>query len=452
MNSKTISRFMIAGTYSGCGKTTVTCSILKALKNRGLDIASFKCGPDYIDPMFHSEIIGTASRNIDFFLCGNQAVRYLFAKNSAGTEVSVVEGVMGFYDGMGGSSSENSSWDVSNKLGIPAVLVVNCKGASASIAAMVKGYLDFYENRIRAVILNHVSKPMYPAYKEMLEKRLGIRVAGYMPYEPAATLESRHLGLVTAQEIDALKHKIDRLAEIAEETIDIDCLLEIARDAESFPYEEIEIPKAADVKIAVARDKAFCFYYQDSLDLLEAMGAKLIYFSPLEDPLLPVEADGLIVGGGYPELYLDALGQNLEMIQSIRDGERSGMPIFAECGGFMYLGKSICSHPMTGIADLDFEMTGKLQNFGYIELTAKEKTALLGCGETAYAHEFHYSRNDSASGCLTAKKFSGKTWEAGYCRDQVFALYPHIHFWGNREMAGRFIKQCKAYQTGKEKA
>lgn len=442
---------MIAGTHSGCGKTTVTCGILKALKNRGMDIASFKCGPDYIDPMFHSEIIGTASRNIDFFLCGNQAARYLFAKNSAGTEVSVVEGVMGFYDGMGGSSSENSSWDVSNKLGIPAVLVVNCKGASASVAAMVKGYLDFKESRIRAVILNHVSTPMYPIYKEMLERQLGICVAGYMPYEPAATIEDRHLGLVTAKEIDSLKHKIDRLAEIAEATIDLDRLLEIAQDAEPLDYEEIETPRVAAVNIAVARDKAFCFYYQDSLELLETMGAELTYFSPLEDRALPGAIDGLILGGGYPELYLDALSQNLGMIQSIRDAENAGMPIFAECGGFMYLGKSIGGHPMTGIVDLCFEMTSKLQNFGYVELTAKGHTGLLARGETALAHEFHYSRNDAASGCLMAKKTSGKTWEAGHCSAPVFALYPHIHFWGNRIMACRFIEQCKEYQMGKRR-
>jgi cobyrinic acid a,c-diamide synthase len=452
MKCKTINRFMIAGTHSGCGKTTVTCAILKALKNRGLDVASYKCGPDYIDPMFHSEIIGTASRNIDFFLCGETAARSLFAKNSCRANVSIAEGVMGFYDGLGGNSSENSSWDISNRFGIPVVLVVHCKGASASVAAMVKGYLELYENRIRAVILNHVSKPMYPIYKDMLEKQLGICVAGYMPHEPAVSIEDRHLGLVTAKEIESLKHKIDMLAETAEETIDLDCLLEIAQSAEPFDYEEIEIPKAADVKIAVARDKAFCFYYQDSLDLLESMGAKLLYFSPAEDQTLPGETDGLILGGGYPELYLDALSQNLGMIRSIRDAERNGMPIFAECGGFMYLGKSIGGHPMTGIADLSFEMTGKLQNFGYVELTARENTGLLGCGETAYAHEFHYSKNDAASGCLTAMKSSGKTWEAGYCKDNVFALYPHIHFWGNREMASRFIEQCKQYQTGKVKA
>ncbi|KAE9628076.1 cobyrinate a,c-diamide synthase [Defluviitalea raffinosedens] len=446
MINKKINRIMIAGTNSGCGKTTVTCAILKALKNRGLKVAAFKCGPDYIDPMFHSEIIETNSRNIDLFLCGERQARYLFAKNSENTDVSVVEGVMGFYDGVGGNTGENSSWDISNKLGIPAVLVVNCKGASVSVAAMIKGYLDFDKNRIEAVVLNNVSKHMYKMYKETIENRLGIRVAGYMPFEPEAVIGSRHLGLVTAKEIGSLKQKTELLAAIAEETIDLDLLLDIANNAEHFDYEKIEVEQISDVRIAVAKDRAFCFYYQDSLELLEKMGAKLIYFSPTEDIRLTEDVDGLILGGGYPELYLEKLSKNAGMINSIRAAWREGMPIYAECGGFMYLGKSINSYAMTHIIEPGFEMTEKLQNFGYVTLTAKDNTMLLEHGESATAHEFHYSKNDSDSGSLTARKASGKTWETGYCKENVFALYPHIHFWGNIQMAARFIKKCEEYK------
>jgi len=446
MLSKKINRIMIAGTNSGCGKTTVTCAILKALKNRGLEVAAFKCGPDYIDPMFHSEIIETKSRNIDLFLCGERQARYLFAKNSKNSYVSVVEGVMGFYDGMGGNTSENSSWDISNKLGIPTILVVNCKGASVSVAAMIKGFLDFDKNRIKAVVLNNVSKHMYKMYKEIIENRLEIKVAGYMPFEPKAAIESRHLGLVTANEIDSLKQKTELLAGIAEETIDLDLLLDIADNSEPFDYEKIEVEQISDVRIAVAKDRAFCFYYQDSLELFEIMGAKLVYFSPAEDIKLIEDVDGLIIGGGYPELYLEKLSNNIGMINSIKAVWRDGMPIYAECGGFMYLGKNINTYPMSHIMEMSFEMTGKLQNFGYITLNAKESTMLLEYGECVTAHEFHYSKNDYGSGSLTARKATGKTWEAGYCKDNVFALYPHIHFWGNIQIAARFIKKCEEYK------
>jgi cobyrinic acid a,c-diamide synthase len=314
---------------------------------------------------------------------------------------------------------------------------------------MIKGYLDFYKNKIKAVILNNVSKHLYKTYKEMIEDQLGIFVAGYMPYEPDVTLGSRHLGLITAKEIDSLKQKLDLLSSIAEETIDIDLLIDIAKNSEPFDYEDIEIKKICDVKIAVAKDRAFCFYYQDSLDLLEKMGAKLEPFSPSEDHKLS-EVDGLIIGGGYPELYLEKLSNNKEMLNSMKDAAITGMPIFAECGGFMYLGKSIGTCSMAGILDLSFEMTDRLQNFGYVTLTAKENTELLECGESAYAHEYHYSKDNSKSGCLTAKMQSGKTWEAGCCKDNVFALYPHIHFWGNIGMAERFVLKCEEYRKNKE--
>lgn len=450
MKNKNINRIMIAGTNSGCGKTTITCAVLKALIKRGLKVASFKCGPDYIDPMFHSEIIGAKSRNIDMFLCGEKPSRYLFAQNSEWADISIIEGVMGFYDGLGADTCENSSWDISNKFIIPVVLTVNCKGAAISVVAMINGYLDFYKNNIKAVILNNVSKHMFNIYKDMIESRVDIKVIGYMPYEPEAVIESRHLGLVTAKEIDSLQEKIELLAQIVEETINIDLLVDIANNAASFDYEEIEIKKTTGVNIAVARDKAFCFYYEDSMELLIKMGAKLIDFSPIEDPCLPETVDGLILGGGYPELYLEKLSVNKEMKNSIKAAWHNNIPIYAECGGFMYLGREINTYPMIGIIDMNFEMTKKLQNFGCITLTAKEDTMLMNYQERVCAHEFHYSKSDVESGCLTAEKASGKMWEAGYCKDNVFALYPHIHFWGNINIAKQFIEKCEEYRKNKE--
>ncbi len=447
--SKKINRIMIAGTNSGCGKTTITCAILKALVNKGIKVASYKCGPDYIDPMFHSEILGTNSSNIDFFLTGEREAAYLFAKNSQGAELSLVEGVMGFYDGMGGNTLTGSSYEISEKLAVPVVLIVDCKGASYSVAAMIKGYLDFYPNNIKAVILNQVSKTMFPIYKEFLENKLPVKVLGCMPKEPKAVLESRHLGLVTAKELESLEEKMELLAQRAEEHIDLETLLALAESAEPLCYEEIKISKLSEVKIAVAKDKAFCFYYEDSLKLLALLGAELINFSPLSDKSLPPDIDGLILGGGYPELYTEQLSNNTLMLNSIRKASKMGLPIYAECGGYMYLGREISGCPMAGVIDMSCEMTEKLQNFGYITLTAKQDTLLLKNKEQVKAHEFHYSVSDNKEHALTALKASGKSWEAGYSSASVFALYPHIHFWGNRDMAECFIKKCENFRNNK---
>lgn len=451
MPSKNINRIMLVGTNSGCGKTTVTCAILKALINKNLKVASFKCGPDYIDPMFHSEIIGAKSRNIDLFLCEEAISKFLFAQNSEDADISVVEGVMGFYDGLSGKSTLNSSCDISNKLGIPAVLVVNCRGMALSVVAMIKGYLDLYPNNIKAVILNNVSKMMYSFYKEIIEENLEIKVLGFMPNEPRASFESRHLGLITAQEINLLQEKIHLLSEIAEESIDLEAFLKIAKEALPLEYLDFKVEKQAEIKIGIAKDKAFCFYYEDSLSLLEKMGAKLISFSPLYDEELPKEIDGLILGGGYPELYLEKLSQNKTMLKSIREKVEKGLPTYAECGGFMYLGKSISfndkTYPMVGVIDINSQMTNKLQNFGYVTLTSTKNNLWLKKGNTVPAHEFHYSKTDKSGNDLLAKKLSGKAWSGGFVEDSLWAGYPHIHFWGNVDMAKNFINKCKKYSS-----
>lgn len=446
MPTQNINRIMIAGTNSGCGKTTITCAILKAMLNQGRKVASFKCGPDYIDPMFHSEIIGAKSSNIDMFLCGEQSTRYLFASNSIESDLSIVEGVMGFYDGMGGNTCENSSFEVSNQLDIPVVLVVGCKGASLSVVAMIKGYLDFYPNKIKAVILNQVSKAMYPTYKEMIEDHLKIKVLGFMPQEPKAALESRHLGLVTAGELNSLQEKLELLAQHASESIDLQGFLDLATEAEPFEYEEIPIKPLSEVMIAIAKDKAFCFYYEDSLRLLEGLGARFIPFSPLTDKALPPDIHGLILGGGYPELYLEQLSDNVTMRDSIKRACKNGLPVFAECGGYMYLGNKIMDFPMVGLIDMCCEMTKRLQNFGYVTLTARQNTLLMNQSEEIHAHEFHYSISNQKKHVLNVRKKSGKTWEGGYSSDHIFALYPHIHFWGNVDLAKRLIRKCEDYR------
>lgn len=443
-----INRIMFAGTNSGCGKTTITCAILKALINKNLKVSSFKCGPDYIDPMFHSKILKAKSRNIDLFLLDEAVSKYLFAKNSVGSDISIVEGVMGFYDGLCGNTTTNSSCDISNKLNIPVVLIVDCRGAALSVVATIKGFLEFHKNNIKAVILNNASEMMYPIYKQAIESHTNISVIGYFPKQQNIILESRHLGLVTADEVQNLNEKMDELAIVAQKTIDLNAILKIAEQADVFDYQEISHSKIADVKIAVAKDEAFCFYYEDSLNLLCELGANLITFSPLNDSCLPENIDGIILGGGYPELHLQKLSNNKKMLKSINEACKNGVPVFAECGGFMYLGKQINGYSAVGAINMSCEMTNKLQNFGYITLSPKYNTDFFPQTENINAHEFHYSKSNLDKFSLTATKPNGKMWEAGFIENNIFALYPHIHFYGNIELAKRFIKKCEEYKNG----
>ena len=451
MKESNFSRIMIAGTGSGCGKTTVTCGILKALVNRRIKAAAFKCGPDYIDPMFHTEVIGIKSRNLDTFLCGENAVKYLFASNSEKAEISVIEGAMGFYDGLGNDGS-HSSYAISQLTGTPVILVVNCKGMSLSIAAMIKGYSDFMPNNIKGVIINSVSPAIYPMYKQIIEEHTHLKVLGFLPKLPEASVESRHLGLVTASEIEGLQQKLNLLADNVEKYIDIEGILKLAETVTPFEYEPIAINEKYRCKIAVAKDSAFCFYYQDSLELLEQLGAELVYFSPLHDKGLPENISGLILGGGYPELYARDLSQNKSMLIDIKKAIYEGMPTFAECGGFMYLQQSIIdengnSNSMVGAIDGNSTMQNKLSRFGYTTLTAKRDNLLCLEGESINAHEFHYCDSDNNGSDFEAiKPNSGKKWDCIFALDTLVAGYPHMHFYGNLEFAKKFVHKCNKFK------
>ena len=330
-------RFMIAAPASGSGKTLVTCGILQALVNRGMKVASFKCGPDYIDPMFHSRVIGARSKNLDAFFCDDPTLRYLFGRTAETCDISVVEGVMGFYDGISILSSEASSYDVSQRLDIPVVLLLNCRGASMSVLPMLKGFLEFRPNNIRGVIFNNMSQRVYetiaPAAREM-----GVEPIGYVPKVTDLVLESRHLGLVLPSEIEELKDKLNRLADVLEGTLDIDLLVRIASQAPDLRYEAPAVRRInGDVRIGLADDDTFCFTYEDNVELLERCGAEIVRFSPMRDPVLP-DVDGIVLSGGYPELHCEELESNRTMMEDIRSKVLGGMPCIAECGGFMYLG------------------------------------------------------------------------------------------------------------------
>jgi len=448
---KKMARLVLGGTGSGCGKTSVACAVLQALVNRGLKVGAFKCGPDYIDPMFHSRIIGAKSANLDLFFFSEPTLRFLLAKNGADRDVCVIEGVMGYYDGMGLTSTRASTWETARAAASPSVLVVDAKGASLSVLAVIEGFLNFApDSRIQGVILNRCTASTYKALADAVRERFGgrVRPLGYLPNLPECALEGRHLGLVTAAEVADLKEKLAALARQAEETIDLDSLLTLAESAPDLDYEPVVLPRYEEpVRIAVARDKAFCFYYEDSLEALEEMGAVLVPFRPLEDAALPGDIHGLYLGGGYPELYGEQLSQNKGMLASVRAALERGVPCIAECGGFMYLTEAVGDFPMVGFLPGRCFDNHRLTRFGYVTLRAKKDNLLCKAGEAIRGHEFHHWDAERPGGDFTAEKSTGRTWDCAVATDRLYAGYPHFHFYANPAFAKNFYEACIKEKT-----
>jgi cobyrinic acid a,c-diamide synthase len=364
--------------------------------------------------------------------------------------MTVIEGVMGYYDGTGESGTDNSTYTVAAKTDTPVILVVNAKGASTSLLAVIEGFLRFVpDSRICGVIFNNITAMTYAMMKKQLDKRFAgkIRAVGYIPKLPEnCILGSRHLGLVTATEIGDLREKLDKIADLCAETLDIDVLSEIAHTAEPLEYTLPIIPELPAVKIAVARDAAFCFYYKDTLKLFEKMGTELVSFSPLADEPLPADADGLLLGGGYPELYADALEKNENSRESIRSAIESGMPTIAECGGFQYLGQKLDGRKMCGVLPHDSTNTGKLVRFGYVTLTSKN-VGLFGKSDVTFrGHEFHYYDSTDNGNGFTAVKQNGRSWECVQYTDTLYAGYPHLFLPANIPASEAFYKKCLAYK------
>ena len=452
-------RLLLCAPASGGGKTTVTCAILQALVNRGLEPVAFKSGPDYIDPMFHSEVIGAKSRNLDLFLMGEEGVRRSLWENTRHGELAVIEGAMGYYDGIA-MTSQASAWALARVTHTPAVLVVDGRGAARSLAAVVKGLCTLEgDSGIRGVILNRISPMLYPRLKGCIEGETGLQVFGFLPQRTDCSLESRHLGLVTAAEVTHLREKLSALAIQAEQTLDLDGLLALAAQAPEPepPRTPPPTPVAGHPRIALARDKAFCFYYADALALLEALGAELVEFSPLEDEGLPEGCSGLYLGGGYPEEYAGQLARNTALLGEIHANILHGLPTVAECGGFLYLHRHLGDADgrydwhMAGTISGRAQNTGRLGRFGYITMTARTDGLLCRVGEQLPAHEFHYWDSTTPGGDFKAQKpLSDRGWDCGWHTPTLYAGFPHLHFGGCPGAAARFVEACMQYERGRE--
>ena len=445
-------RIMIAGVSSGSGKTTAVCALLTLLKRRNIAVKACKCGPDYIDPMFHKNVTGVSCANLDPFFCDENLLKYLLCQN-AGDQITVIEGVMGYYDGTGKTGSDNSTFTVAKRTDTPVVLVVDAKGASASLLAVIEGFLNYApDSRIKGVFFNRISEMNYRNVTRMMIDRFGNTVipVGYIPELPEeCRIPSRHLGLVTAAEISDLTGRMVKTAAICEETIDIGAILSVADEAPEIEFKAPEIKRFDRINLAVACDNAFCFYYDDALKLFEEMGARIEYFSPLRNEPVPDDCYGLIIGGGYPELYAEKLETNTTTKQTLKAAISSGIPTIAECGGFQYLGKELNGREMCGVLSHSSSNAGKLVRFGYITLTSKKRGLFGEAGTELKAHEFHYWDSTDNGNAFTAKKANGREWDCAVLTDTLYAGYPHLFLPASPDAAESFYKKCLAYKENR---
>lgn len=478
---KKIRRIMIAAPKSGSGKTTITCGLLQIFKEDGEDISSCKCGPDYIDPMFHRQVLGIPARNLDTFFTGEEGTRKLFLKERREGELVVMEGVMGLYDGLGGIREEGSSYHLAKVTQTPIILVVDAKGMGRSVISLIAGFLAYDKaHLIRGVIFNRMSAAYYEILKPLAEDELGIAVLGYFPENKDLQIAGRHLGLCMPGELEDLQEKIRITAAKLRESVDISKLLQIAEEAETLEIDRTEgvfQPKKKECgegtaeeqepdsagndsvkcpRIAVARDEAFCFYYEENLRLLEQAGAEPVYFSPLHDSALPENIHGMLLGGGYPELYAGQLSENDAMRTAIREAVTDGLPTVAECGGFLYLHTTLTdreghSYPMVGVLPGKCFDTGHLVRFGYIELE-ESSGYFMSHGSSIRAHEFHYyDSEDNGADCIATKPATGRKYPCIHVGENHWYGFPHLYYPSLPEFAERFVEKAKKFsKSGKD--
>ncbi len=498
MNAERPLSFLISAPASGSGKTVVTMTLLSLLKRHGYAPAAFKAGPDYIDPAYHRAVLDIPSHNLDLFLSGEEGVRRVFSRYCAGRGSTIVEGAMGFYDGvtLGSASSSDrtngSAYRTAKVLGLPVLLVVDAKGAAYSLLAQIKGMKDFRpDSGITMVLLNRCSEKVYTNIAPLIFPETGVLPVGFLPAAKEAAFPSRHLGLVGADEIADLFARVEALTDIAERTVSIAAILQAAeREAgtgaattevvqktqtrrestsataanereETDFYSEVSFAADGDdllpagPRIAVARDRAFSFIYEENLDILRDLGAELQFFSPLEDEGLPADISGLYLPGGYPELFSNELSQNFSMKKEILEAIGSGLPTMAECGGYSYLQKNLEGadgklYPMVGVFGGTVRKQQGLVRFGYAKMKALTSSLLFEAGEEVPVHSFHHYDVDEEN-CGSAfflTKADGRTWQEGHVSSASYCAYPHLYFPGCMKAAERFVKAAKEFHGG----
>lgn len=461
---------LFAAASSGCGKTTITCGALRAWQRKGLKIKAWKCGPDYIDPMFHKQVLGIPGGNLDSFFLSKEALKAQYQQKNAGFDLAVMEGVMGYYDGLGGISTQASTYEVAQAVDVPVILILDGKGASLSLAAMLRGFLQYQkDSHIVGVILNRTSPMIGARLKPVLEAE-GVKYLGCVPVSKEIQFDSRHLGLVMPVEVPQIQKQLDEIADLLEKSVDLDGILELARSyAEKVENNAdaglakcqtsrvaMETPAAGlftesrnPLRIAVARDEAFCFYYQENMELLESLGVELIPFSPIHDQELPAKVSGVILGGGYPENYAKALSENTSMLASIRQAWENKMPFLAECGGFLYLhqeleGSDGIFYPLAGVIPDKAWKTNRLGRFGYITLTPDHPDTCLI--RKIKGHEFHYWESGDSGTCWRAKKpLSDRSWSCIHSEQGQIAGFPHLYYPSAPEFAEQWLGMCRKW-------
>lgn len=452
-------RIMIAAPQSGSGKTLITCALLQALKEKNYHLESFKCGPDYIDPMFHKTVLGISSRNLDPFFTEDSITRMLLSKGQDSRDLAVIEGVMGLYDGLGGICEEASSYALAKATNTPILLTVNARGMGRSLLALLSGFLQYdTAHLIKGVILNQTPSSFASVLAKEIEETFHIPVVASFPVRDDVRIESRHLGLVMPYELEDIQSRLKIASQVLCENANIEQILEIAKSAPKLEYDvESDIKQKLTektIRIGVARDEAFCFYYEDNLDLLKSLGAKLIFFSPLHDDTLPKDLDGILFGGGYPELYLKELEENESMRNSVKSAIENKMPSLAECGGFMYLHDTIFDsekkpYKMAGVIHAGCMKKERLVRFGYLTLNSKTDS-FLKKGETIRGHEFHYYDSEDNGECAIAKKPVGtKSWECVHAGSDHWWGFAHLSYYSNPKFAEKFAEACRSYKINK---
>ena len=449
MNTSTAPACIISGTSSGSGKTTVTLGLMAAFRARGLRVQPFKCGPDFIDPGLHQLVTGSTSRNLDLWMCGEEFTRTTFEENSRGADIAIIEGVMGMFDG-----GLSSSGMLAKTLSLPGILVLDVRSMAESAAAIVKGFETYLpEAAPRGVILNRIASDRHlQLVSDAIREHCEAEVLGYLPRSLEFSIPSRHLGLLTGDETPLSPGALQLLADTVARHIDLDKILSLCASMPETTREILPAPQGGQCRIGVARDKAFCFYYEDNFDLLRKAGAELVFFSPIADTRLPANLHALYLGGGYPELYAEQLSDNTAMRTAIGEWIEADGPVYAECGGFMYLTEGIVDnkgayHPMVGAFPVRAQMQAKRAGLGYREVRTTDRSFFGAAGTILRGHEFHYSHIDPMPAHIARIYQVNNGTQEGFTYRRVLGGYMHLHFGFSPQVMEEFINFCQEGKT-----